>query len=193
LGANPPEHVTIPGEFTIEPDGERIVGGLLPAGVFSHRLSQKHNGSFTSPRFQLTHDSVSLLIVGGKGARVRLIPDNYPIGAANIFPQATLDSDAPTWVRLDTAYRKGVMAHLEFVTAADSLSRERTQPGPGGRSFFGVMRVVFHDTKQNPGAELLPSSLALRGQAPDSTEDFTRRLGRLLTETIAAWRVNTLT
>jgi len=192
VGANPPEHVTGPGEFTVEPDGDRVLTGVLPGGVFSHRLSQKHNGVFTSPRFQVTHDSISLLVVGGKGARVRLIPDNYPIGAANIFPQATLDSDAPRWVRLDTAYRKGVMAHLEFVTAGDSLSRERTQPGPGGRSFFGVMRVVFHDTKKNPEAGLLPLSLALRDAAPNSAEDFSQRLGRLLAECIAAWRANTL-
>lgn len=193
LGANPPEHVTVPGEFTIEPAGERIVGGLLPAGVFSHRLSQKHNGVFTSTRFQVTNDSISLLVVGGRGARVRLIPDNYPIGAANIFPQATLDNDAPRWVRLDTAYRKGVMAHLEFVTAEDSLSRERTQPGPGGRSFFGVMRVVFHDLKTNPKEGLLPLDLALRGAMPDSVEAFTRRLGDHLTESMAAWQANTLT
>jgi len=192
VGANPPEHVTVPGEFTVEPAGDRVLSGLLPAGVFSHRLSQKHNGVFMSPRFQITNDSISVLVIGGRGARVRLIPDNYPIGAANIFPQATLDSDAPRWVRLDTAYRKGAMAHLEFVTAGDSLSRERTQPGPGGRSFFGVLRVVFHDTRQNPEAELLPLNLALRGAAPDSLEDFTQRLGRLLGEGIAAWRANTL-
>jgi hypothetical protein len=192
VGVNPPEHITAPGEFAVEPEGERIVGGLLPAGVFSHLLSQKHNGVLTSPRFEVTHDSISVLVVGGKGARVRLIPDNYPIGAGNIFPQATLNSDAPTWVRLDTAYRKGVMAHLELVTAGDSLSRERTQPGPGGRSFFGVMRVVFHDTKQNPGAERLPLDLVLSGETPVSVEDFTQRLGRQLAESIAAWRVNTL-
>ncbi len=191
-GANPPEAVVRPGEFTIEPEGGRILGGLLPAGVFSHRLSQKHNGLFASPRFRLTNDSVSVRVVGGKGARIRLVPDNYPIGQGNIYPQATLASDAPTWVRLDTAYRKGSMVHLEFATAEDVTSRDRSPPGPGGRSFFGVERIVFHDGKAPPKEEAIAGTWLLAGDAPKSFDELAGRIGNLLTDAVGAWRRDAL-
>ncbi len=191
-GANPPEVITRPGEFTVEPEGARILSGLLPAGVFSHRLSQKYNGVFASPRFKLTNDSVSLRVVGGKGARIRLIPDNYPIGQGNIYPQATLNSDAPTWVRLDTAYRKGSMVYLEFATAEDVTSRDRSPPGAGGRSFFGVERVVFHDGKTPPKEDVLANTWLLTGDAPKSPEDLAKRLGGQLTQAVTAWRRHSL-
>jgi len=187
-GANPPEALARPGEFGVEPEGDRILAGLLPAGVFSHRLSQRHNGVFASPRFRVTHDSISLRLVGGKGARVRLIPDNYPIGQGNIFPQASLNSDAPTWVRLDTAYRKGSMAYLELATAEDVTSRDRSPAGPGGRSFFGIERVVFHDGNtppREPGPGLEGGSVT---NAPTSPADLAVRLRGRMLDAVAAWR-----
>ena len=192
-GINPPDAVRLPGEFTIEPEGDRVTAGLLPAGVFSHLRSQKHNGVFSSPRFQLTNDSVSIRVVGGKGARVRLITDNYPIGQGNIFPQANLNSDAPTWVRLDTAYRKGSMAYLEFATAEDVTSRDRSAPGPGGRSFFGVERVVFHDGKTPPKEELTAKDWLLSSTAPNSSTELAKRLTDQLSAAIAAWRRDSMT
>jgi len=191
-GANPPEAITRPGEFAVEPEGERIFSAILPAGVFSHRLSQKHNGVFASPRFQLTNDSISVRVVGGKGARVRLIADNYPIGQGNIFPQANLNSDVPTWVRLDTAYRKGSMVYLELATADDVTSRDRSPTGAGGRSFFGIERVVFHDDKATPKGEMSPQTLVARGELPKSAEEWATHLGEQLIKAIAAWRNDSL-
>jgi hypothetical protein len=148
-GINPPEQAA-PGEFAIQSADEKIVTAILPAGVYSHLLSQKHNGVFASPRFRVESDYISVLAMGGKGARVRLIPDHYPIGQGNIYPQATLNSEQPVWVRLDVSYRKGTMAYLEFATGEEVTSRDRPQPGRDGRSFFGVQRVVFHDGKETP-------------------------------------------
>jgi hypothetical protein len=182
LGINPPETREQPGGFAIEPEGDSVLGGLLPAGVYSHLLSSKHHGIFASPRFKITSGAISVLVVGGQGARVRLIPDNYPIGGDQIFPQATLNSSKPIWVRLDTAYRKGTMAHLEFVTAGDSLSRERAQAGPGGRSFFGVSRVVFHEGASPPADPLPPV-------AANTAEEIHRQL----MEAISAWKDDVLT
>ena len=192
-GINPPEALARPGEFAIEPEGERIFNALLPVGVFSHRLSQKHNGVFASPRFKVASDSISVRVLGGKGARVRLIVDNYPIGVGAIFPQADLKSDAPTWIRLDTGYRKGAMAYLEFATAEDVTSRDRSQPGAGGRSFFGVERVVFHDGKTTPGEEITPLTVTLGGEVPKSPDELASRFGDQLADAVAAWRNDSLT
>lgn len=191
LGINPPATREQPGGFAIEAEGDAVLGGLLPAGVFSHLLSSKHHGVFTSPRFMITSGAISVLAVGGQGALVRLIPDNYPLGTGGIFPQATLNSAKPTWVRLDTAYRKGTMAHLEFVTAGDSLSRDGSRPGPGGRSFFGVSRVVFHEGGSPAGRGSLALDLPM---APAETaEGYAEEIRRQLQAVIAAWKEDLLT
>ena len=191
-GANPPETPLRPGEFSVEPEGQRILVGLLPAGAYSHLLSQRHNGVLASPRFQVTNRFISVRVVGGKGARVRLIPDNYPIGQGNIFPQANLNSDAPTWVRLDTAYRKGSMAYLELATAEEVTSRDRSASGPGGRSFFGIDRVVFHDDG-TPAPDPGPGTSWTTGlPAPGSLEVLADRLRDRLLQTLNAWREGTL-
>jgi len=192
-GVNPPEAVARPGEFALEPDGDRLFSGLLPAGVFSHLLSQKHNGVFASPRFKITNDNISARVIGGKGAGVRLVLDNYPLGQGNIYPAADLKSDAPTWVRIDTAYRKGGMAYLEFATSAELTSRNRGAAGPGERSFFGVERVVFHDAKSMPKEEVTPLTLLLEGEVPTSAEALADRISDQLTKGIAAWRNDSMT
>jgi hypothetical protein len=191
-GPNPPEVAARPGEFTVQPEGDRILAGLLPAGVFSHRLSERHNGVFASPRFKVSSDRISVRVVGGKGARVRLITDNYPIGQGNIFPQANLNSDAPTWITLDTAYRRDSMAYLELATAEDVTSRDRSPAGPGGRSFFGVERVVFHDGKQPPADEGDAGTVLFQGGPPASAEDLAKRIGDRLVHAIEAWRRDSL-
>ena len=189
LGINPPETLETPGGFAIEPEGDSVLGGLLPAGAYSHLLSSKHHGIFTSPRFKITHGAISVRVVGGQGARVRLIPDNYPIGNGEIFPQANLDSSKPTWVRLDTEYRKGTMAHLEFVTAGDSVSRDRAQAGPGGRSFFGVSRVVFHEGASP--VEVIPTGGI--ASVAETTDGFAEEIRRELQAAIGAWVEDRLT
>ncbi len=191
-GVNPPEAVARPGEFALEPDGERLFSGLLPAGVFSHLLSQKHNGVFSSPRFKITNDNISVRVLGGKGAGVRLVLDNYPLGQGNIYPAADLKSDAPTWVRIDVAYRKGNMAYLEFAPSAELTSRNRGAAGPGERSFFGVERVVFHDAKSVPKEEITPLTLLVAGEAAKSAEALAGRISDQLTKAIAAWRSDSM-
>jgi hypothetical protein len=187
-GMNPPEAIPLPGEFSVEPTGARIFSGLLPAGVFTHRLSQKHHGVFASPRFKITSDSISVRVVGGNGAGVRLVLDNYPLGQGNIYPAADIKNDAPTWVRLDTSYRKGAMAYLEFATREEVTSRVRAAAGPGGRSFFGVERVVFHDARATPKEESTPLAMLMKSEAPKSAEEFAKQLGAHLLKSIGVWR-----
>ncbi len=187
-GVNRPEAIAEAGEFSVEPEGERVIGRIYPAGVYSHLLSQKHNGLLTSPRFRVTSDNISVRALGGKGARLRLIVENYPIGAEGIYPQAELKSEGLQWVRLDTAYRRGSYAYLEFATAEEVLSRTRTPAGPGGRSYFGAERVAFHDEKATPKDEPLASPLLLQGPAPTSIEELASCYTCSLTNAILAWR-----
>ncbi|MBI5772953.1 MAG: DUF1553 domain-containing protein, partial [Verrucomicrobia bacterium] len=195
-GVNLPARASGAGEFTLEPDGERIVSGIYAAGVYSHALSQKHGGLFTSPRFKVDSDWISVRALGGGGAMVRLIVDNYPLGSNPIFPKATLDKDEPGWVRLDTNYRKGSWAYLEFGTV-DDLTRpiagkKKAEANAGGRSFFGVERVVFHDNKEPLREPNAVTALLHAGLAPKSAAELAARYGVLAKDAVQAWREGNL-
>jgi len=185
------------GEFAIEPEGERVLTGILPAGVFTHLHSQKQNALFMSPRFKIETDSISVRALGGKGAQVRVIVDNYPLGQNDVFPRAHLARNEPGWIRLDTAYRRGSWAYLEFGTFED-LTRQIAPPPPkgqpkpdrpsDGRSWFGVERVVFHE-KGAPPRELPPLLPALfSGEVPRDASELASSYARVLEEAIKSWR-----
>ncbi len=136
------------GEFSIAPEGDRVLTGLYPAGAMTHALSRKHNGVLTTPRFKIESDFISVRAFGGGGAQVRLISNGYPLGNGSIFPRAQIDKDEPTWFTLDVKYRRGTMAYLEFATPSD-LTRPENLP-KDGRSWFGIERIVFHDAAGKP-------------------------------------------
>ncbi len=194
LGAQPAR----PGEFTIAPQGDRFIDGLAPAGVFTPRLSNKHNGLLTSPRFTIDSDYISVRALGGGGAMVRVIVDHYPLPQNPIFPKSTLDQENPGWIRLDTAYRKGSSAYIEFGTRND-LTRPidgRKKPGSApadGRSFFGGDAIIAHEGKAAPRPELTALLPLLDGPAPATTSELATHYQRVLTNAINAWRDDRLT
>ena len=179
------------GEFSIAPAGDRVLGGLYPAGALTHALSRKHGGVFTTPRFKVDSDFISVRAFGGGGAQVRLIVDGYPLGNGGIFPRAPLDKDEPAWITIDVKYRRGSMGYLEFATAAD-LTRPEKRPDDG-RSWFGVDRVVFHDAAGKPVADAPASRALLTGEPPQSAETLAARYAERLVAAISAWRDGALT
>jgi hypothetical protein len=167
-----------PGEFRVETTGDDVLGRILPSGLHSHALSSKHSAVLTSPRFKVTTDFISVQAMG-KGATLRLIPDNYPLSpGGSRFPKAAIDTDKPFWITLDTAYRKGSYAYLELTLPDDSTNPDKkAEPGLG---WYGVRQVVFHATR-----EAGPSGEAIVVQAPKlpTVEDVTNAL----IEAATAW------
>ncbi|MGA0029272.1 MAG: DUF1549 domain-containing protein [Opitutales bacterium] len=148
-----------PGDFRVETKGDAILGSILPSGLHSHALSSKHSAVLTSPRFKVTTDFISIQVMG-KGATLRLIPDNYPLSpGGSRFPKAAVNSDHPTWLTLDTAYRKGSYAYLELTLPDDSTHPDKQADTRVG--WFGVREVVFHATR-----EAGPAGVAVVAQAP---------------------------
>ena len=136
-----------PGEFRIETSGPDVTKQILPSGLHSHLLSTKHSAVLTSSRFKVTTDFISVQAMG-RGATVRLITDNYPIGnSGNRFPKAAINSDRPVWITLDTAYRKGSSAYLEFTLPDDSTRPEGKEAAEGS---YGVRQVIFHASGAGP-------------------------------------------
>ena len=71
----------------------------------------------------------------------RLIVDGYPLGTnSDLPPRATLDSDEPAWLKLDTKYRKGSWAYLEFATYGGSNATGQRMQRIA--SSFGVSEIV---------------------------------------------------
>ena len=166
-----------PGEFRVTEEGPDIVRQILPSGLHSHLLSGRHSAVLTSPRFRVTTDFVSIQAMG-KGATLRLIPDNYPLSpGGSRFPKATNNSDQPAWITLDTAYRKGSHAYLELTLPADSTQPEGDLAQTG---WFGVRQVVFHATREGG-----PKGKALVAAAPRFVD--LNQAAAALTKAAQAW------
>lgn len=171
------------GEFCVEIQGDRVVRGLYPAGVFNHALTRKQNGVFTSPRFKVQSDSISVRALGER-SMARLVVENYAIGGGGLYPAVNLNADELKWIRLDTAYRKGAHAYLEFVTADDSPNPGSAE---GGRADFGVAEVVFHQGSQPPKELLVPATVLLAGETPGSAAGLADLYVRCLTTAVQHW------
>ena len=154
------------GEFTVLPEGERILDGIVSAGVATGALTNKLGGTFATPRFRVETDFISIRAWGGGGAQVRLIMDGYPIGNGGTHPRLTLDKGEPTWIKMDVKYRRGSWAYLEFSTAED-LTRQDGKFSP--RSWFGVSEIIAHDGELPHEAAASP---LLAGDVPASPAEL---------------------
>ena len=197
-GIGMPQAPSRPGEFFVQPNGDRVVSGIYPSGVYTNLLTPKHNGILQSPRFLVEHDSISFRVLGGNAGAVQLIIENYAVPRGGIYGQRyNLEEDKMKWVRWDTTYWKGFTAYLEFATAEDYTHRSGKPPPPDGRSYFGADRVAFHNNVSKSDAEtprevVLPITHLLQGEAPSSPEELAGRFGRVLIEAIEAWRADAL-
>jgi len=143
-----------PGEFRIEPEGDRFVTHLLPAGIHSNLLVAGDGAVLHSPRFRVETDSIRLLVAGAAQARVRLVVRNFPRDQRLLYPASTLEEGALEWITLSTKYWRGEEAHLEIATAGD-LPVEAVE---GKRSWLSIV-AIDTGTGEPPAFGLPPASL----------------------------------
>ncbi len=182
------------GEFRIEPEGQRVVLGLLPAGIHTGLDSQKYGGILGSPRFRIPSDYISIRASGGNFAAAKVIVENYPIGDGGIHPAKDLAGDRFEWVRFDTSYRKGQMAYIELQTLGDRsrpFRDSKTDPDrvskKDGRSNFGIAEVVFHDEEETPRAEHRAILHLLEREPPRTLADLEQLYDELVRDAAQAW------
>jgi hypothetical protein len=186
------------GEFAIEPEGEQVVDGIFPAGAVTHRLSDKHNALLTSPRFKIDSDSISVRGSGAGGTSVRVIVDNYPLPSNPIYPKAIFEKDQTSWVRIDTAYRKGSWAYIEFGTREDvtrplNPGKSKAPPKDTKRSHFAVSEIVAHNSSEPPRELPLATLALIDGGTPGNAAELARRYTEVATGAVRAWREGKLT
>ncbi|MBL8216607.1 MAG: DUF1553 domain-containing protein [Bryobacterales bacterium] len=146
------------------PQGELLIGAtgpprLYPPGIYSNRLSAKHDAVWQSPRFKVDSDFISVRLAGANYGQAQLIIENYAVPRGGIYNlRARAKSDKLDWYTIPTAFWKGFTAYLEFTTIdtatifqAESAGKGKTlQPAEDGRSWFGADLVIAHDTKEKP-------------------------------------------
>ena len=128
------------GSFAIAPDGDTILTGIYPAGVYSHLTSSKDRGVLLSPRFMLDEKlDLWLRIAGDGGAVARYVVQNYPRDGS-VYPVTRLTGGQWRWVKLGLDYWQGDRIHVEVTTAADQPVLADIN---AARSWFGISDVVF--------------------------------------------------
>ncbi|TWW08071.1 hypothetical protein E3A20_28010, partial [Planctomyces bekefii] len=145
-----------------------------------HSLSSRHTGVLQSRRFLIDSDN-SFVRAWGQNSQVRLVIENYPLGNGGLYPAVRLNRDEPGWLRLDTAYRRGSHAWLEFTTDAAE------------RAYFGVTEVLSGDQPELPLETVMSSHALLRGTVPTSLDEVAERYRTVLQEAVHAWEARTLT
>ena len=180
-----------PGTFSLESQGDRILAGIYPGGIYSHALSRKDPARLTSPDQPLQGEfDLWLLVQGGGGATARFVVQNYP-RSGNLFPVQKLTPNWQ-WRRFDLAFWNGDRIHMELTTALDAPLLTTNQP----ESWFGLREALLLPKGAPAPREraawwqpLFPASPTL----PETLDDVLRIYQSTLQRAIEAWRDQTLT
>ena len=186
------------GEFSITPEGDRVLEGIYEPGVYSGLLSRRHDGVLQTPRFTIDTDRISFRVQGAGLSFVRLIVENYAVPRGGIYWQRySPKKDAPVWAGWDTTYWKGFSAYIEFATVQDSTNfqldpehtRQQPRPTPpeDGRSYFGALAVAFHDKDVAPKETKTALSYLLKGPVPQDVEALAQLYADRLRVAVRAW------
>ena len=170
------------GEFGLHVAGDLAISGIYPAGVYSHRTTDRHRALLASPRFVADRGKIWVRIRGDK-ARVRYVVQNYP-RTGTIHHKAEVTSERDTWVAWPLDYWAGDRLHLEISTQADPP----LEGVDAGRSWFGASEIVYaKDGALMPPSEQ-PSLARLGGTAPADADGLAARYADALRRCLEEWR-----
>ncbi len=183
----------VAGEFSLIPSGEDAILGIYPSGVYSHRLSTKHAARLTSENVQLEGQyELWLRVVGGGGATVRYVVQNYP-RSGTVYPVTQLSPDWK-WQQYDLTYWDGDSIHIELTSGLDAPLLVKNNP----RSWFGIREAVLV-TKGQPGPpsesreDLDPLFETAATSPPTSFAELATCYADALSQAVEAWRDGTAT
>ncbi len=165
------------GDFALQPDGDALVRAVLPAGAFTHAVSDKLTGTLRSPVLPLGKSHISFQVLGQRSSAVRLVSNNCQLNYKNY--RALTSSDLHWETFAPPPDRDSLRTYAELMTMFDNpkfpdqlsalggdganykLPWEKAAENP--RSFFGITRAVLHDGGQPPKPELTHLRPLFRG------------------------------
>lgn len=189
------------GDFVVQPDGDMLVQSVLPAGRFTHSLSDKLNGTLRSTVIPAGKKKISFQALGQHSSAVRLVSNNCQL---NYMNYKALKTNELQWFTFSPpADRESLRTYAELMTMFDNPKFPDQLSALGGdgdnyrlpwdkaaanpRSSFGITRVVLHDDPQPPKAEVSHLKRLLAGAEPQSIADLPGRYAECLEQAIRAW------
>lgn len=186
-----------PGEFTLTHEGDQIVAGVLPAGLYTDVTSDRLNGSLRSPWVPTLNKFISVQLVGDGRSMVRPVVDSCGLNEFAGGGLQYLADGVTRWKRLPTSAGGSHRSFVELTTKSDN-PRWPDRPGRAGtndskelqspRSSFGVIQAVLHDSPAAPLPELT-SVLALFNETQPADEagiaESIQSVGR---KAVIAWK-----
>ena len=176
------------GAFRVLPSGDRIVDDILPAGVYSHLLSDKHAGVLGSPQFRIGPDQkLFVRVIGGGDAMTRYVVQNYT-RSGTVYPVTRLKDGKWRWQSWSLNYWEGDDVHLEVTTAGEQAILAVNKPN----SWFGVTDLAVLDKGQPAPREEFAEFVAplfAKGD-PGNAKRLAKRYAGALRQSIRAWSRN---
>ncbi|MSU68646.1 MAG: hypothetical protein CK548_04955 [Opitutia bacterium] len=181
--------VSAAGAFALAPDGDHVVTGIYPAGVYSHLLSSKDRAVLLSPKFILAAKHDLWLRVAGEGAAIaRFVVQNYPRDGT-VYPVQKLVRPQQQWIKLPLEYWEGDQVHVELTTAAD---HPVLADAKATRSWFGVSAVALTKTGEpaptGSGEFTAPILSAVADRQATTGPDLAAVYATAARASVQAWR-----
>jgi mono/diheme cytochrome c family protein len=168
------------GDFVVADEGDGAIATILPAGYYTHSLSQRLNGSIQSPFLPTDRGYVSLRVMGGKSGVLREIPDHRQLTDTG----KQLKPDPYGWVTLPRS-KRDEWVYLELITKFHNPRFTDDTKDP--RSFFGISEAVLHDGAQPPKDELSSVRRLFTGAGATSLEEVGARYAETMRQATTAW------
>ncbi|MGI9243579.1 MAG: DUF1549 domain-containing protein, partial [Verrucomicrobiales bacterium] len=177
------DKVSPAGSFATAGEGAAVFTGIYPAGIYSHMISDKHNG-FLNSMFHLAKGERNSIRAMGVGSIGRFTLRSYPLSHGGLHPAPQLKQQLG-WVNLNKyKYWNGEKGYYQINTGADSTFG---RDGGPERSWFGLLEVYAGDEAMHEaGAPVvaLPGAIDTIGDR-DALLEFYRAS---LTDAVEAWR-----
>ncbi len=186
-------------------EGPQLLVDLRPAGFWTSSFSDKLNGTLRSPVIPPGPKFISFQVAGQRSSAVRLVSNHCQLNYKNY--RALTQPDLH-WVTFPLPEdRESLRTYAELMTLLDNpkfpdqlsalggdpenyrLPWEKAAANP--RSYFGVTRVVLHDTSEPPRDDLEHLRELVMGTSeadvPESLEDLAGRYSALAQEAVVRW------
>lgn len=174
------------GSFAVAGEGDHVIAGIYPRGVYSHLISDKHNGTLASPSHKSKGEESYLRAAGLKGA-IRMSARNYPL-EQGLHPYESADNGFMQWFPLNKyKFWNEELVHYQISTIGDKPVKPIEE-----RSWFGITEVIGGNIKvKQLGAPLytvLPDSVFA-----ETRPSLHHLYGQALVEALNAWKRNRAT
>jgi hypothetical protein len=189
------------GDFVLHVQGDRLVKSVLPAGRYTHLLSEKLNGALRSVVLPAGKKRISFQVIGERSSALRLVSNNCQLNYVNY---RALTSDSWQWITFSVPDdRDSLRTYAELMTMFDNPKFPDQLSALGGdnanyklpwdkaaenpRSYFGVRRAVLHDGAEPPKAELKHVLPLFAGPPAVNFTQVAERYASAFQQALAAW------